>query len=107
MDIVLAEAQAREARIELALERVRARTMAMHRSEELAETAQVLFQQLQELGGIPDRIAIGVVDESAGVLNFWSTDESGSHIDKSFRARLSEKNVMSRSYQAWKRQKKS
>ncbi len=40
-----AEAQVRESQIQLALERVRARTMAMHKSEELAETAQVLFQE--------------------------------------------------------------
>ena len=41
LDLQKAEAQAREAQIQLALERVRARTMAMHKSEELAETAQV------------------------------------------------------------------
>ena len=81
--------------------------MAMHKSEELAEAAQVLFHQLRELGGIPDRIAIGVVDESTGVVNFWSTDQSGSHIDKSFKARLSEKKVMAKTYQAWKDHKKS
>ncbi|MEO5581091.1 MAG: nuclear transport factor 2 family protein, partial [Saprospiraceae bacterium] len=49
IDISLAEAQAREAQIEVALERVRARTMAMQRSEELGETAAVLFQQLRNL----------------------------------------------------------
>ena len=32
--------------VEAALERVRRRTMAMHHSDELAETAAVLFQQL-------------------------------------------------------------
>ena len=53
LDLQKAEAQAREAQIQLALERVRARTMAMHKSEELAETAHVLFQQLIELGGFP------------------------------------------------------
>jgi len=85
LDLKQAEAQVRESQIQLALERVRARTMAMHRSVELAETAQVLFHQLQELGAIPDRIAIGIADELAGVVNFWSTDQSGSHIDKSFK----------------------
>jgi hypothetical protein len=106
-DLKHAEGQAREAQIQLALERVRARTMAMHKSVELAETAQVLFQQLQELGGVPDRIAIGVVDESAGIVNFWSTDQSGSHIDNSFKARLNEPRVMAKTYQAWKEEKKS
>jgi hypothetical protein len=107
IDIEKAEAQVREAQIELALERVRARTMAMHKSEELAETAQVMFHQLQELGAVPDRIAIGVVDESAGVVNYWTTDQTGSHIDKEFQARLNERTVLSKTYQAWKDQKKS
>ena len=38
LDLQKAEAQAREAQIELALERVRARTMAMQNSDELSET---------------------------------------------------------------------
>ncbi|MEZ5029264.1 MAG: hypothetical protein R2765_10840 [Ferruginibacter sp.] len=45
-----AEAQAREAQIQLALERVRARTMAMQRSDELTEVAGLLFNQLTDLG---------------------------------------------------------
>ena len=46
LDLQKAEAQAREGQIQLALERVRARTMAMHNSSELADTTGVLFQQL-------------------------------------------------------------
>ena len=38
-----AEAQAREAQIQAALERVRARTMAMQRSDELAEVANIII----------------------------------------------------------------
>ena len=40
LDLKKAEAQAREAQIEAALERVRSRTMAMHKSDELAENAK-------------------------------------------------------------------
>jgi len=50
LDLVKAEGQAREAEIELALERVRARTMAMQKSDELPEAANLLFQQVQSLG---------------------------------------------------------
>ena len=50
LDLQKAEAQAREAEIQLALERVRARTMAMQHSDELAETSELLFQQINELG---------------------------------------------------------
>ncbi len=50
LDLQKAEAQAREAKIEAALERVRSRTMAMQRSEELLEVATILFQQVKALG---------------------------------------------------------
>lgn len=49
-DIALAEAQAREAQIQLALERVRARTMAMQQSNELTDAASLLFHQVKSLG---------------------------------------------------------
>ena len=49
LDLQKAEAQSREAQIELALERVRARTMAMQKSEELPETSKVLYQQMKNL----------------------------------------------------------
>jgi hypothetical protein len=50
LDLKKAEAQAREAQIEAALERVRSRTMGMQKSEELPEVASLLFQQIQTLG---------------------------------------------------------
>jgi signal transduction histidine kinase len=50
LDLQKAEAQAREARIEAALERVRSRTMAMQRSEELLEAGELLYKELTGLG---------------------------------------------------------
>jgi hypothetical protein len=50
LDLQRAEAQAREAQIELAMERVRARTMAMQKSGELADVAGLLFKQVSDLG---------------------------------------------------------
>ena len=50
LDLQKAEAQARESQIQLALERVRARTMAMQQSDELADAATVIFHQIKELG---------------------------------------------------------
>jgi len=54
LDLQKAEAQAREAQIQLAMERVRARSMAMQKSEELAEISYLLNKQVVELG-IPTR----------------------------------------------------
>jgi signal transduction histidine kinase len=50
LDLQRAEEQAREAEIQLALERVRARTMAMHNSEELDEIAKLIYGQMRKLG---------------------------------------------------------
>ncbi len=50
LDLQKAEAQAREAQIENALEKVRSRTMAMQQSDELPEAANNLFLQVQDLG---------------------------------------------------------
>ena len=49
-DLKKAEAQAREAQVEAALERVRSRAMAMHKSSELKDVARELRAQLGLLG---------------------------------------------------------
>ena len=106
-DIVLAEKQAREAEIQLALERVRARTMAMHQSDELAETAAILFQQMTELGVSPERITIGLIKEETKVIEVWSTDQEGIKINYQFNVSLDEPTSGKRIYEAWKEKKKS
>src|SRR6185437_1897101 len=49
VDVAQAEAQAREAQIEAALERVRSRTMAMHQTSELQEVIHALHKELINL----------------------------------------------------------
>jgi len=63
LDLQKAEKQTREAEIELALERVRARTMAMQKSDELKETTLVLFRQFKSLGATTAQVSICVFDE--------------------------------------------
>lgn len=85
LDLKKAEAQAREAQIETALERVRSRTMAMHESDELAEAASVLFQQLQGLGVLAlRRCFILIIDEVASTIQLWYTSEQGESNATSF-----------------------
>src|SRR6185436_13828335 len=67
LDLQKAEAQTRESQIELALERVRARTMAMQKSDELSETAAVMFQEFKKLGEEDLlQITIGIYNEAEG-----------------------------------------
>jgi len=107
LDLQKAEAQARESEIQLALERVRARTMAMHKSDELAETAAILFQQMTELGVTPERINICLINEADKILEVWATDQQGMKISHHFNASLDEPTTGKRVYDAWKEKKKS
>jgi DNA-directed RNA polymerase subunit N (RpoN/RPB10) len=67
-DLLKAEAQARESQIQLALERVRARTMAMQHSRELSETASIFFKQLSRLGIETNRLYIGIFKDDSGIM---------------------------------------
>ena len=88
LDLQKAELQTRESKIETALERVRTRTMAMRRSEELSETAHVLFQQFNELGETPNRFFIGIVNELEGFIEIWATEWGGSIRNQTFKASI-------------------
>ena len=109
LDLKLAEAQAKEALIELALERVRARTMAMQRSDELSETAHILFQQFTALGESPLQITIGIVHEEEGYIEFRVTDWAGGglQVNRGFNASIDEPTLIQKMYTAWKGQQKS
>jgi len=105
-DVANAEAQAREAQIELALERVRARTMAMQKSDELAKTAYVLFQQFEQLGEDPEQLGIGIFNENENALELWTTI-NGKMRQKAVTVSLDEPIVMRKFYAAWKEEKKT
>lgn len=109
LDLQKAEVQAREAQIQLALERVRARTMAMQKSNELAETAHVLFQQFKEIDKEPKMITIGIMNENEGLIEFWVTDWGGGgfKVNRKFNASLNEPILLNKIYSAWKQQQKS
>jgi signal transduction histidine kinase/DNA-directed RNA polymerase subunit N (RpoN/RPB10) len=106
-DLKQAEAQARESQIQLALERVRARTMAMQRSDELMETAVLLFNQLNQLGENIERTIIGVMNEEERVVDIWATRPDGSQMDKMQKFPIDEPIVWQKIYTAWRHQKKS
>ena len=71
LDLQQAEGQAREAQIQLALERVRARTMAMQHSNELRDAASLLFQQIKELGIDAWTCGYNIWDEDRKAATAW------------------------------------
>ena len=101
-DLKKTEEQAREAQIEAALERVRASSMAMHKSEDLPVTAQVLFEQFALLGNMPDRISIGIIREEENIIELWATDQIGSQLDHKHSGPLDEATTMTKMHKAWK-----
>jgi signal transduction histidine kinase len=78
-DVAQSEAQAREAQIELGLERVRARAMAMRTSEELAQLVDTVFKELTKLHFLLDRCIIMIYDPKTNGSTWWMANpEPGS-----------------------------
>lgn len=76
-DLQKAEAQAKEAKIQLALERVRARSLAMHRSEELADISLELVRQVQTLGMESWFCAFNIYDDDPRGSVEWGSNGQG------------------------------
>src|SRR4030095_15790783 len=106
-DLKKAEAQAREAQIEAGLERVRSRTMAMHKSDELAETAVVLFKQMIGLGIEPNRLYIAIINDNSGDLEFWITDENGEKLSSRYMVNIHKNISIKKMYEGWASKKKA
>src|SRR5204862_3076799 len=105
IDLQKAEAQARESEIQLALERVRARTMAMQKSDELPETSFLLFQQVKELGETTVQNSIGIVNEETGFVEL-STTVHGHHLPHTLNVPNHDPYVMAKAVAQWKANRK-
>ncbi len=101
MDLQKAEAQARESKIEMALEKVRARTMGMHKSEELGEVAAVLFEQISTLTFAPERFNIAIGNKEEESFDIWVTDQKGHEVSKRFMFQVDKSPVVREVFNAW------
>ena len=77
LDLQKAEKQRREVEIALALEKVRSRTMAMHKSEELADLSLELVKQVQNLGVATWFCAFNIYDEDQSGSLEWGSNGQG------------------------------
>jgi signal transduction histidine kinase len=107
LDLQKAEAQTREAQIEAGLERVRSRTMAMFKSDELAETAVVVFKQMIGLGIAPNRLYIAIINDNSGDLEFWITDENGDKVSSRYIVNINKNISIKKMYEGWVAKKKT
>ena len=80
LDVVQAEAQARESQIQLSLERVRARAMGMHKTEELSEVLSVLFEQFDVLGITPIYTFLSLIDLEKNSFTYRQTGRGGKRV---------------------------
>ncbi len=104
LDLKKAEAQAREAQIEAALERVRSRSMGIQKSEELGEVASMLYECMKSLG-VSDFVNCGYVeiDERNDRQHCWMTRLDGSPVEK-FYIPLVGDPIQDARYKKWKEQ---
>jgi len=104
-DLQKAEAQAREAKIETALERVRSRTMAMQKSDELNEVSILLYEDLKGLGIIKSFMNCGFmeIDEDNRIQKGWMTRPDGTGMEKFILPMFGDA-VLQKRYDAWKNQ---
>ncbi|HLO82352.1 MAG TPA: ATP-binding protein [Chitinophagaceae bacterium] len=95
LDLQHAEAQAREAQIEAALEKVRSRSLAMHQSEELRDVVTEVFHRLNDLGFVIDDGAVGILifEEGKKEHTQWIVDPKNIY-PASFRIPYSEHSLM-------------
>jgi signal transduction histidine kinase/ketosteroid isomerase-like protein len=76
-DLKKSEQQAREVKVELALEKVRSRTMGMQKSDELQDAALLLFQQVEALGVPPFACGFNIWDADKKAATAWMGSVGG------------------------------
>ncbi len=103
LDLQKAEEQAREAQIEAALERVRSRSMAMHHSQEMAEVAQLLFQQMKLLGIDPWACGLHIMDADSPTGLCYMSSPGGKYLSEPYAWKY-EDEVTSALYASWKKE---
>ncbi|MEX2565661.1 MAG: ATP-binding protein [Cyclobacteriaceae bacterium] len=101
LDLQKAEEQAREAKIEAALERVRARSMGMQKSEELIKVVRQIGQELKEMGidVHNSQIWTDFSTDPADGLNVWVDVQGQSYLEK-FHIPFVEQPITSKFYDA-------
>src|SRR5262249_43002992 len=105
LDLQKAEAQARESQIQLALERVRARTMAMQKSNELAEAAQLLYKEFRTLNINTFLCGYCFYKEDQEKQSVWVTLPDGTIIPDFVDFPITGDEVLNKRYQDWQQKK--
>nr|WP_225975444.1 ATP-binding protein [Panacibacter ginsenosidivorans] len=105
-DLKKAEAQAREATIEAALEKVRGKAMAMHNSNDLSVAASMVFTELRKLDINPIRCGVGLLHKESYKAQLYSATSSadGDHLSLVGWVQLEKHPVLEKIYDSWLQQ---
>jgi signal transduction histidine kinase len=103
LDLVKAEAQAREAQIEAALERVRARSIAMRHSDELSEAAELLYQEFLKFGVESFSCGYLINDDEKGEWKVWLTNPGEPFFKEFWTIPYKADHNLEARYESWKR----
>src|SRR4030095_10684133 len=90
LDLQKAEAQAREAQIEVSLERVRSRAMAMQTSEELNELIGTVFTELTKLDLVLTRCVILIYEGNEKGVRWWMANSEAPSMPMNFFVRYAD-----------------
>ncbi len=104
LDLKNAEAQAREALIEVSLERVRVRAMAMHESSELSEVISTVFSELTKLDIRLTRTMLWIFDENPDELEVWMANSEVEKTPESLRMAVTHP-YHKRIFNTWRKRK--
>ncbi|MDQ3682971.1 MAG: nuclear transport factor 2 family protein, partial [Bacteroidota bacterium] len=100
-DLQKAEAQAREAQIELGLERVRAKAMAMQNSEELNTLIGTVFTELTKLDLVLTRCVIIIYDPNTNDARWWMANSEAPEQPMNFLVKYHEHPPNLAYFKAW------
>jgi hypothetical protein len=103
-DLQKAEAQAREAQIEAALERVRSRSMAMQKSTELNIILATMFTELSSLGVEMARNVIWIYNPEDRSVRWWAANPEAESGAESYLITSQRHPVYHEYWKAWKKE---
>ncbi len=103
LDLQKAEAQAREAQIEAALERVRSRAIAMRHSDELSEAAELLYQEFFKLGVESFSCGYLINDDEEMVWKVYMTNPGEPFFKEYWTVPMEGEVSLKNRYESWKR----
>ena len=67
----LLEQKNRELEIEAALEKIRSRSLAMHKSDELQEIVNIVFEKLVDLKVETDVVSVIILKDNLDEMEYW------------------------------------